>query len=444
MKNCKKIISALLCAVLTLGMLVGCGDDKTTVNKDSDSDGFKSLYGDQTAEERLLFEKRDVKDVDIELFWFQSSLRDDIRDAIEMYKDLYGGNVDVYYSGWNERATDLALLNTAGEVPDVLLGFLEYDFPKFIDMGIFGEITADEFDFSSKYVDKNAIDSILTRDGKIYGIAVKDDPEVIIYNKKYIKDMGFETPYELYKSGKWDWNAFRTLAKNMTYDSDNDGIFDHVGFRAWSLRALMVSNNTWPLVKKDGKVALNLDSSEMRAMYQLVYDMANVDKSLGSGDETEGFEKIASGHVTMYLERPLRIVNIINAGAKAEDIEIAPVPKGDAASDYLSFYSPVTSAISSSCKNKEAALALIECYMSVQNKMTETGPRECYGYNYTEQQQEVIEFVRNRESVELVPTGYGQIHSYLNAIYEEIKDGSTVAAAIELYKNKMNNDISLG
>lgn len=442
MKTIRKIVSVLLCAVMLSCIFAGCGGDSGSSKTSSSSDGFKSLYGDQTAEQRLLFEKRDLTDANIELFWFQSSLRDDIRDAIEMYKELYGGEVEVYNSSWNDRATDLALLNTAGELPDVLFGFLEYDFPKFIQMGIFSEISPDQFDFSSPYIDKNATDTLLTLDGKIYGVAVKDDPEVLIYNKKHISDMGYETPYELYQKGEWNWSTFRTLAKNLTYDEDKDGIFDHYGFNAWSLKALMVSNNTWPLVSNNGKAALNLDSPEMRATYQLIYDMANVDKSLAATSYSS-FERIATGEVAMYLERPQYIVSVINAGAEAEDIEIAPVPKGDAASDYLSFYSPVSSAISNSCKNKEAALALIECYISVQKQMSDTGPRESYGYTFTAQQQEVMDFVRERASVDLVPTGYGQISSYLNNIYSEIQKGTTVAAAVELYKNKMNNELAL-
>lgn len=443
MKATNKILSLICTVSVFLATLVGCGGEKNDTQNSSSDNGFKSLYGDQTAEQRLLFKKRDVSDADLELFWFSENLRDDVRDTIEMYKELYGGKVEVYKSGWNERASNLTLLNSAGEMPDVLLGFLEYDFPKFVEKGFFMEIGSDEFDFSSKYIDKAAVDSIMTDRGKIYGISVKDDPEVVIYNKKYISGLGYETPYELYKKDNWNWNTMRDLAKKLSYDSDNDGAYDHFGLNAWSLKALMVSNNTWPLVSNGSKVALNLDNSSMRAVYQLIYDMVNVDKSIPNADGM-GLSKVADGTVGMFIERPQYITTVIATGAKAEDVEIVPVPKGDSASEYLSFYSPVSSAVGNSCKNKEAALAFIECYISVQKQMSETGPRESYGYTFTEEQQEIISVVRNNKSVNIVPTGYGQFNNYLTGIFGEIKKGSTVSAAVELYKNQMNNELTTG
>ena len=125
----------------------------------------------------------------------------------------------------------------------------------------------------------------------------------------------------------------------------------------------------------------------------------------------------------------------------ADSIEIAPVPKGPSASDYMSFYSPVTSAISNTCKNKEAALAFIECYISVQAGMLKTGPRESYGYSYTEQQKEIMDVVSKFDTVEIVSTGYGSFNKNLTGIFNDISKGSTVSAAIELYKNKMENDL---
>ena len=100
-----------------------------------------------------------------------------------------------------------------------------------------------------------------------------------------------------------------------------------------------------------------------------------------------------------------------------------------------------TSAISNTCKNKEAALAFIECYISVQAGMLKTGPRESYGYSYTEQQKEIMDVVSKFDTVEIVSTGYGSFNKNLTGIFNDISKGSTVSAAIELYKNKMENDL---
>lgn len=431
-KNISKLISVMLVIVMVTATFVGCG----STGKDKDGEKV-DLYGGNTAEERLLFEKREIEgNADLEIFWFSSTIRDDLKDASAMYKELYGGEISYYNSSWNDRATDLALLNSSKQLPDVLLGFVQYDFPKFIDMGLFAEISDDEFNFKSEYVDEAATKTLVSKDSKNYGIAVKDDPEVIIYNKEYITKLGYETPWEMYQNGKWDWEAFRTLAKNLSYDSDNDGNIDHYGFNAWSLNALFVSNNTWPLNGDASSPQLNVESKEMKETYQLLNDMCNVDKSFSTGD---GVKEFVDGTVAMYLERPYNLLGFVNNGMDAENIGIAPVPKGPSASDYMSFYSPNVSAISNSCENKEAALAFIECYISVQMEMIKTGPRESYGYSYTEQQKTCMDEVRKFATVDILPLGYGELNLNLTSVMSSIKGGTTVSAAIELYKSKMQS-----
>jgi ABC-type glycerol-3-phosphate transport system substrate-binding protein len=434
MKKIVRILSLVMSVILLLSVFTACGTNGKKPNKN-----FKGLYDNESAEARLLFEKRKIEgDANLEVFWFMSEARDDVKDAASMYKDLYGGEISYYFSSWNDRETDLALLNSAKEVPDVLLGFLEYDFPKFIDMGLFGEIGDNDFDFNNQYVDKKSVESFLTADSKKYGIAVKDDPEVLIYNKDYITKLGFETPYELYKKGEWNWESLKKLAKNLSYDSDNDGMLDHYGFNVWSMKSLFVANNTWPLLRENGVPKLNISAKEVTETYQLLYDICNVDKAFSP---EVGETAFPAGKVAMYIERPQLIQHFVNNGMNADSIEIAPVPKGPSASDYMSFYSPVTSAISNTCKNKEAALAFIECYISVQAGMLKTGPRESYGYSYTEQQKEIMDVVSKFDTVEIVSTGYGSFNKNLTGIFNDISKGSTVSAAIELYKNKMENDL---
>ena len=435
MNKIKEIIAFVLSLAVICGTFCACGSDKG-----SDKGGFDGLYSNKTSEDRLLFEKRNIEgNADIEVFWIQSTARDDLKDAAAMYEDLYGGKVDYYFSSWNDRATDLALLNSANKLPDVLLGFVEYDFPKFTDMGLFSEIGEDEFDFTSEYIDSKSIETLVTKDSKKYGICVKDDPEVIIYNKDTIEELGYETPYELWKKDAWTWDALKELAKNLSVDSDNDGVTDKYGFNAWSLKALFAANNTWPLKISDGKAALNINDKAMTETFQLQYDMYNTDKSFSP---EVGETAFISGKVAMYLERPQYIYHFINNGVDADSIEIAPVPKGPSATEYISFNSPSTSAVGNSCENKQAALAFIECYISVQVAMAETGPRESYGYTYTDRQKEVMDAVKGYKTADIVPTGYGNFNNYLTAMFESIKQGTTVSAAIELYRSKMESELS--
>ena len=427
MKKINKLLAVTLVLVmLVTAALTGCGKDE--------NNGDIDLYGDNAMGSRLVFEKRELEgDTNLEVFWFDAEPREDVVAAASLYKELYGGEITYYCSSWNDRATDLALLNSAKQLPDVLLGFVQYDFPTFADMGLFAQINDDEFDFDNQYVDGPSSSSLVNK----YGIAVKDDPEVIIYNKKTITQLGYETPWEMYKKGTWNWDSFKTLAKNLSYDSDKDGTIDHYGFNCYYMNAFFVSNNTWPLIGSNDTPQLNVDSKGIRETWQLLYDMSNVDKSFSS----KGLQGFIDGNVAMYLERPLYIKNMIANGVPAEDIEIAPVPKGPSASEYLSWYSPNISAVSNSCTKKEAALAFIECYISIQAEMKKTGPRESYGYTWSEQQKECMDVVSNLKTVEILPLGYGTLDGNLTSIKNEIMKGSTVSAAVELYKSKMESSL---
>lgn len=429
MKKFNKGLAFVLALVMLMATaLVGCGNGGNEGNGDVD------LYGENASEARLVFDKRELEgDTNLEVFWFSSEPREDVVAAASLYKELYGGEISYYCSSWNDRATDLALLNSAKQLPDVLLGFVQYDFPKFTEMGLFAEISEDEFDFNNQYVDSAASKSLVAN----HGIAVKDDPEVIIYNKKTITEMGYETPWEMYQKGTWDWDNFRKLAKNLSYDSDNDGTIDRFGFSSYYMNALFVANNTWPLTGSLDAPELNVDDKAMQETWQLLYDMKNVDKSF-SGKTLQGF---LDGEFAMYMERPQYIKSMVTNGIPAEDIEIAPVPKGPSASEYLSWYSPNISAVSNSCEKKEAALAFIECYISIQVEMKKTGPRESYGYTYTEQQKECMDIVSNFKTVDILPLGYGTVDSNLTGIKSEISKGSTVSAAVELYKSKMESSL---
>lgn len=432
MKKMNKLLAFTMVLVMLVSTaLVGCG------NKGKGGNGDVDIYGENSAEARLVFEKRELEgDTNLEVFWFDTEPREDVVAAAALYKELYGGEISYYCSSWNDRATDLSLLNSAKELPDVLLGFTHYDFPKFTDMGLFAEISDDEFDFKNEYVDEASSANLTSRTDKKYGVAIKDDPEVIIYNKKYISQLGYETPWEMYQNGNWDWASFKELAKNLSYDSDKDGTTDHYGFNCWSMNSFFNANNAWPLTGSNASPQLNVNSKEIQEAYQLLYDMYNVDKSF---TPKEGFRAFCDGEIAMYLERPLYIKHMIANGVPAEDIEIAPVPKGPSASDYMALGRPIVSAVGNSCEKKEAALAFIECYMSIQAEMSKTGPRESYGYTYSEQQKACMDEVRTFKMVDILPTGYGSVDGNLTSIMGEIKKGSTVSAAIELYKSKMES-----
>lgn len=69
--------------------------------------------------------------------------------------------------------------------------------------------------------------------GKTYAMSTYDVGTAgafIGFNRSIIKKLGVEAPDQLYKEGKWTWDAFEQIAKAATKDTDGDGKIDQWGF----------------------------------------------------------------------------------------------------------------------------------------------------------------------------------------------------------------------
>ena len=74
-----------------------------------------------------------------------------------------------------------------------------------------------------------------TINGKIYGArpSATDEPRLgILFNKRLFEEASIdpEQPYELQKSGQWDWAHFEELCQKLTRDTNNDGTTDIYAF----------------------------------------------------------------------------------------------------------------------------------------------------------------------------------------------------------------------
>ena len=92
---------------------------------------------------------------------------------------------------------------------------------------------------STKYIDLTAdkwndaeID-FMTVGGTLYGLyAGNSEPRGCLYfNKRVLEEAGIDwnTIYDMQKEGKWTWEAFENLLKQIQKDTDNDGIIDIYG-----------------------------------------------------------------------------------------------------------------------------------------------------------------------------------------------------------------------
>ncbi len=97
----------------------------------------------------------------------------------------------------------------------------------------------------SKSKFNSATVDFMTKGGKIYGVSVgKAEPRQCLYfNKRVLKEAGInvESIYDMQKDGTWTWDEFEKLLKQLTRDTDNDGVNDVFGMTGFNSDMWLIS-----------------------------------------------------------------------------------------------------------------------------------------------------------------------------------------------------------
>lgn len=106
------------------------------------------------------------------------------------------------------------------------------------------------------------------RDGKIYGVAVDNNPLILWYNKKVLTEAGVtEMPADLQERGEWTWDAF----KAMTDKIREAGKYGYVLDNGWSSYHSWVTSNGGKVYNDEGKFVAYDDPKAMEA-FKFLYD----------------------------------------------------------------------------------------------------------------------------------------------------------------------------
>lgn len=157
------------------------------------------------------------------------------------------------------------------------------------------------------------------------------------YNKDILKELGYKENYitELYKQGKWDWNAVTTLAQQAIKIGSNGSVSRYgIGYlSAYTMIQNMVISNNAQIgsVSKDGSPLCNFKSAPVKQAFEQVYDWATKQQGMVCTDENDsGVSKFGKGEIFLYAGGDTKkIYNTgVNFGA------IFP-PKGPNANQYI-------------------------------------------------------------------------------------------------------------
>lgn len=342
--------------------------------------------------------------------------------ALALFEDVYGGEIKYVYAAPGEKLAVLESTILSGGEADMFPfepelfpdGVLRQQFepldPYFDIMG-FDEGLWDDM--------QNVIDA-LEYDGQHYVVPYAvSDPFVLTYNRNVIKEAGLDDPYELYKAGKWDWNAFTDMLESFREYSGGTGY----GINGWFGQAALQSTGHAAVKYENGRLANNISDPEIESAELLMQDIAS--KGLYSSTWLDHFPTDGSSLFYAMGDWALGISNARNPEA---DLMVVPFPKSPKADEH---YIPCAYNARMLVKNSKkggAVAAYLKCerLAAAENK-------------YKEAEKE--------KTLTVVTTSSGTVRSFVTEEqYDAIQDFKAQAAAAAFFDfgygmgEKMNSE----
>ena len=206
-------------------------------------------------------------------------------------------------------------------------------------------------DLSKPWWDQKANRDLMVKNKMFYTTGdisnvVNEATLAILFNKKLIRDHGFESPYDLVKSGKWTYDKLIEMAMQVGQDLNGDGkmgLEDLYGAFVWDDTMHGIVNSIGEKCAKinGGEIELTLHSERtLQSFDKYISFILDKDHALiyqrqdWSGEKTNAM--FANNQGLFYLQIMELVVRL---RAMEVDFGVLPYPKLEAAQD--NYYSTV-------------------------------------------------------------------------------------------------------
>ncbi len=209
----KKVLSALLCLTMVVGMLAGCGN--------SSASGSTATEGGQPA----MSEKEEAAEPSADSAPAPSGAKNEVviwdyfetdaqKEMMQSLVDGFNSSQDEFvashvYVPFTDYEKQLTLGMASGELPDLVI-LDGCDMASFIQMGLFGDVSDADINWD-EYI-AGPMSSTMA-DGKHYGIPFATNCTALFYNKDMFDAAGIDYP-----NGETTWEEFREMANSLTKD----------------------------------------------------------------------------------------------------------------------------------------------------------------------------------------------------------------------------------
>lgn len=332
----KQVTALGLAALLTAGMLAGCGGQEEPATDNTEKDVVEAVESeDEAAKED---EGGEAEAVTIWYYWETEGHQVALNKIIEDYnasQDDY--EVAAKYVPFADFKKQLSIGASADELPDIAI-LDSPDHASYASMGIFEDITG-KFDVSNYY--EGPVNSC-TIDGKLYGVPFGANCLALYYNVDMLEAAGCTAPTT--------WDELKETAAKLTSDTvsglafcsvqNEEGTFNFVPW-LWSTGATSYDINS-----EGGIKALTLAKDLVEA--------GSMSKECTNWTQGDVMNQFISGNVAMMVNGPWQIPTMQK---EAPDLnwEVTLIPKD---AEYASVIGGENYAVISG-GNTEGALAFL-------------------------------------------------------------------------------------
>ncbi len=282
-------------------------------------------------------------------------------EFVEYFEAVYGGNLTVINTVWENWESKFITDMASGDAPDVLyIGAknwpkagnrgLVYSVEELTEKGVLG------LDHPVLTEGRETVEKNFTFKNNVYGIALHQAQCFwAIVNTDLYKKYEIKSPVDYYNEGLWNFDTFVESGNALTKAAGVDGAGNRaaVGYYCWDATTLIRANGQ-QMVGIDpatGNITLNMDKNEVIAALE-IYSAGMKSDGFMSGKDT--FKQGNIGILGFMDE------NLVEA---LQDVsfnwDIVPFPTGPANTTNQLPGSVRAWAISTACENPQAAVNLI-------------------------------------------------------------------------------------
>ncbi|HOP94154.1 MAG TPA: extracellular solute-binding protein [Dictyoglomaceae bacterium] len=291
------------------------------------------------------------------------------KNVREEFEKITGANVKIVYTTWENYRPKLSAAILSGSGADVIyIGAGEKPtwMMKKMIIPLNKYINFKDANLKNAIGLRDSTAKFFTWRGQVYAITnIYNDnvfPYILYYNKEKFEMAGLQDPLDLYKKGKWTWDVFFDMGKQLTQDTNGDGKIDQYAYATWAVVQPFLYTNDVEIVRYiGGKPIFAMDSPKAYRAFQAVYDMDAKYKMRPADwwDDPQG--RFQKGITCMDYWGPWELSGMRTALGK--NLGIVPFPKGpDSKKKSADMADDGAWAIASSSKNPELA-ALWLTYM---------------------------------------------------------------------------------